>query len=169
MIVSSTRGGSIPNPIRYWHEAEIPDEIKQVIRTIGYTEPTPIQRQSIPIALMNRDLIGVAETGNKTDVKSYTTLIHKFVGSGKTASFLIPLLSFITKLPKITEENQHLGPYALILAPTRELAQQIDAECVKFAKPLGFTCVSFIGGRMMEEQAFSMRNGAEIIIGTPGK
>ncbi len=62
----STKGGSIPSPLRFWHEAEIPAEIKEVIRLVGYTEPTPIQRQSIPIALQNRDLIGIAETGKST-------------------------------------------------------------------------------------------------------
>jgi hypothetical protein len=67
-------------------------------------------------------------------------------GSGKTAAFVIPMLTFIAKLPSFTEENRHLGPYALILAPTRELAQQIEAEARKFAQPLDFRCVSIVGG-----------------------
>ena len=56
------------------------------------------------------------------------------------------MLSFISKLPLFTDENRHLGPYALIMAPTRELAQQIESETKKFAGPLGFTCVSIVGG-----------------------
>ena len=56
------------------------------------------------------------------------------------------MLSFISNLPPFTDENRHLGPYALIMAPTRELAQQIESETKKFASALGFTCVSIVGG-----------------------
>ena len=56
------------------------------------------------------------------------------------------MLTFISKLPAFTDENRHLGPYALILAPTRELAQQIESEAQKFATHLGFKCVSIVGG-----------------------
>jgi superfamily II DNA/RNA helicase len=68
------------------------------------------------------------------------------LGSGKTAAFVIPMLVFISKLPPFTDDNRHLGPYALILAPTRELAQQIESEARKFASPLGYRCVSIVGG-----------------------
>ena len=68
------------------------------------------------------------------------------LGSGKTAAFVIPMLAFISTLPPFTDDNRHLGPYALILAPTRELAQQIESEARKFAGPLGFKCVSIVGG-----------------------
>ena len=56
------------------------------------------------------------------------------------------MLTFIGKLPLFTDENRHLGPYALVLAPTRELAQQIETEARKFAGPLGYKCVSIVGG-----------------------
>jgi len=56
------------------------------------------------------------------------------------------MLSFIGKLPLFTDDNRHLGPYALVLAPTRELAQQIETEARKFAGPLGYKCVSIVGG-----------------------
>lgn len=56
------------------------------------------------------------------------------------------MLSFISNLPLFTDDNRHLGPYALILAPTRELAQQIESEARKFASPLGYKCVSIVGG-----------------------
>ncbi|KAJ3726087.1 P-loop containing nucleoside triphosphate hydrolase protein [Lentinula raphanica] len=148
----SARGGQIPHPLRSWEESDIPRPILDVIETIGYKEPSPIQRQAIPIGLSNRDVIGIAETG-----------------SGKTAAFVIPMLAFISSLPTFTDENRHLGPYALILAPTRELAQQIESESRKFATPLGFKCVSIVGGRAVEEQQFNLREGAEIIIATPGR
>ncbi|KAI1316005.1 DEAD (Asp-Glu-Ala-Asp) box polypeptide 23 [Mortierella claussenii] len=146
------KGGSIPNPIRRWNESTIDPKILDVIEKVGYKEPTPIQRQAIPIGLQNRDIIGIAETG-----------------SGKTASFLIPMLQFIFDLPRLNEQNMVHGPYALIMAPTRELAQQIEQETLKFAVPLGFNCVSIVGGHAVEEQAFNLRNGAEIIIATPGR
>lgn len=59
--------------------------------------------------------------------------LQTLAGSGKTAAFVLPMLVYISKLPPLTEENEALGPYALIMAPTRELAQQIEEETVKFA------------------------------------
>jgi len=148
----SARGGQIPHPLRSWTESTIPKLILGVIDEIGYKEPSPIQRQAIPIGLQNRDIIGIAETG-----------------SGKTAAFVIPMLAFISGMPAFNDDNRHLGPYALIMAPTRELAQQIESEAKKFAAPLGFNCVSIVGGRAVEEQQFNLREGAEIIIATPGR
>ncbi|KAM4054838.1 DEAD/DEAH box helicase [Hirsutella rhossiliensis] len=148
----ATKGGSIPNPMRDWGESGLPGRLLDIVDRVGYREPTPIQRAAIPIALQARDLIGVAVTG-----------------SGKTAAFLLPLLVYISQLPPLTESNKNDGPYGLILAPTRELVQQIESEAMKFAVPLGFRCVSIVGGHSLEEQAFSLRNGAEIIVATPGR
>lgn len=149
----ATKGGRIPNPLRSWKESGLPKEILDIIDSVGYKEPSAIQRQAIPIGLQNRDIIGVAETG-----------------SGKTAAFLIPLLVWIQSLPKIDRiEDADFGPYAVILAPTRELAQQIEEESVKFGKPLGVRTVSIIGGISREEQGFKLRQGCEIVIATPGR
>ncbi|KAJ3211325.1 DEAD (Asp-Glu-Ala-Asp) box polypeptide 23 [Dinochytrium kinnereticum] len=148
----ATKGGLAPHPLRTWAESSIPPKILQVISDVGYKEPTPIQRQAIPIGLQNRDIIGIAETG-----------------SGKTASFVIPMLVYISELPPFNDENRLNGPYALIMAPTRELAQQIEQETVKFCKGMGFICVSIVGGHSTEEQTFNMRFGAHIIIATPGR
>ncbi|KAI9818053.1 MAG: mRNA splicing protein prp28 [Pycnora praestabilis] len=148
----STKGGAIPNPMRSWQESGLPKRLLDVVDQIGYTEPSAVQRAAIPIALQSRDLIGVAVTG-----------------SGKTAAFLLPLLVYISELPPLNELTKNDGPYAVILAPTRELAQQIEIEARKFATPLGFTCVSIVGGHSLEEQAYNLRDGAEIIIATPGR
>ncbi|KAK7494240.1 hypothetical protein BaRGS_00014522, partial [Batillaria attramentaria] len=149
----SCKGGRIPNPIRYWKEAKLQPDILDTIEKVGYKEPTPIQMQAIPIGLQNRDIIGVAETG-----------------SGKTAAFLIPLLVWIQSLPKIVRlEDADQGPYAIILAPTRELAQQIEEETHKFGECLGIRVVSVIGGISREEQGFKLRQGCEIVIATPGR
>lgn len=148
----SARGGHIPHPLRSWQESEILKPILDCIEAIGYKEPSPIQRQAIPIGLKERDLIGIAETG-----------------SGKTASFVIPVLSYISRLPRLDESNKHMGPYALILAPTRELAQQIQVETSRFTSYLGYNCISIVGGRDMSEQALEASKGAEIVIATPGR
>ncbi|EFX01659.1 dead deah box DNA helicase [Grosmannia clavigera kw1407] len=148
----ATRGGSIPDPMRNWRESPLPPRLLDVVEAVGYTEPTPIQRAAIPIALQGRDLIGVAVTG-----------------SGKTAAFLLPLLVYIKELPPLDEISKNDGPYALILAPTRELAQQIESEARKFATPFGYTVVSIVGGHSLEEQAYALRNGAEIVVATPGR
>ncbi|KAF0990820.1 hypothetical protein HZS_1103 [Henneguya salminicola] len=108
---------------------------------------------AIPIGLMNRDIIGVAETG-----------------SGKTAAYIIPLIVWIMGLPPIQYSlDESRGPYAVILAPTRELAQQIDEEVLKFAKPLGIKTVSLIGGTSREKQGIYLQLGCEIVIATPGR
>ena len=148
----STKGGSIPNPMRSWRESALPDNLLEIVDKVGYVEPSPVQRAAIPIALQSRDLIGVAVTG-----------------SGKTAAFLLPLLVYIFELPALNEVTRNEGPYAIILAPTRELAQQIEIEAKKFATPLGFTCVSIVGGHGLEEQSYALRDGAEIVIATPGR
>ena len=150
----ATKGGGIPNPMRNWGESGLPKRLLDIIDQVGYTEPSPVQRAAIPVALLNRDLIGVAVTG-----------------SGKTAAFLLPLLVYIAELPRLDESEwrRSNGPYSIILAPTRELAQQIELEARRFASPLGFTVVSIVGGHSIEEQAYNLRNGAEIIIATPGR
>ncbi|KAI1083154.1 P-loop containing nucleoside triphosphate hydrolase protein [Whalleya microplaca] len=148
----ATKGGLIPNPMRSWQESGLPRRLLEIISSVGYDEPTPVQRAAIPVALQARDLIGVAVTG-----------------SGKTAAFLLPLLVYISDLPPLNEITKNDGPYSLIIAPTRELVQQIEREAKKFATPLGFTVVSLVGGHSLEEQAFALRNGAEIIVATPGR
>lgn len=149
----SIKGGKIPNPLRSWKESGLPDSLLEIIDKLGYKEPTPIQRQSIPIGLQNRDIIGVAETG-----------------SGKTAAFLLPLLVWITSQPKIVRQDEiDQGPYAVIMAPTRELAQQIEEETLKFATALDIRTVAIIGGISREEQGFKLRLGCEIVIATPGR
>ena len=141
-------------PLRTWSESGLPQRLLELIDQVGYQEPSPIQRAAIPIALQSRDLIGVAVTG-----------------SGKTAAFLLPLFVYLNGLPRRGDYNwrPNDGPYAVVLAPTRELAQQIEIEAMKFAKPLGYNVVSIVGGHAIEGQAYELRDGAEIIIATPGR
>ena len=108
----------------------------EIIEEIGYKEPSPIQSQAIPIVLSNRDIVVLAETG-----------------SGKTSTFLIPLLVWIQSLPnqtRVVGANQ--GPLAIIMAPTRELAQQIEEETNKFGEPLGIRAITVIGGEIRNKR-----------------
>lgn len=148
----NTSGGGLPHPLRRWDESGLPSDIIKTIGKLGYIEPTPIQRQAIPLALDGRDFIGVAETG-----------------SGKTASFVLPMISEIMKLPRMTPDIASDGPYGLIIVPTRELANQIEVEAKKFLTPLGYKCMAIVGGHSIAEQSFNLRNGAEILIATPGR
>ena len=146
------KGGRVPPPIRKWSESNLPAQLLHAIQECGYDKPTPIQMQAIPISLEQRDLIGIAETG-----------------SGKTAAFVLPMLAYVKSLPSLTDETSQDGPYALILAPSRELALQIDEETIKFSSFCTCRAVAVVGGRSAEAQAFELRRGAEIVIGTPGR
>jgi ATP-dependent RNA helicase DDX23/PRP28 len=99
-----------------------------------------------------QDVIGVAETG-----------------SGKTCAFMVPLLAYILKQPPMNETNCADGPYSVILAPTRELAQQIEEEAIKLSHFCGFKTISIVGGQSIEEQGSKLRRGCEIVVATPGR
>ncbi|OMO82399.1 hypothetical protein COLO4_23026 [Corchorus olitorius] len=148
----SYKGSKIPLPMRSWVESKLSPELLKAVERVGYKKPSPIQMAAIPLGLQQRDVIGIAETG-----------------SGKTAAFVLPMLSYISSLPPMSEENEAEGPYAVVLAPTRELAQQIEDETMKFAHYLGIKVVSIVGGQSIEEQGFRIRQGCEVVIATPGR
>ena len=91
--------------------------------------------QCIPIGLNNRDCVGLAETG-----------------SGKTVAYLFPMIVYILGLPPMDHTNQEDGPYGLVLAPTRELVQQIEDECAKFCRFMKLKTYSIVGGVKIEDQ-----------------
>ena len=122
-----------------------------MIEKVGYVKPSPIQWRRFLLGL-KRDVIGVAETG-----------------SGKTCAFVVPMLAHIMGLPKMTDEVAADGPYALVMAPTRELAQQIEQETLKFAHFLGYRVACVVGGQSIEDQGVQLRKGVEIVVGTPGR
>ncbi|KAF5835198.1 P-loop containing nucleoside triphosphate hydrolase protein [Dunaliella salina] len=146
----SYKGSNTVLPMRNWDELKLPKEIRKAIDKVGYTKPSPIQMAAIPLGLRQRDVIGVAETG-----------------SGKTAAFVIPMLNYILKQPPMTEANSADGPYAVVLAPTRELAQQIEEETIKLAHYTNFHTVAIVGGQSIEDQGAKLRKGCEIVIATP--
>ncbi|TVU44134.1 hypothetical protein EJB05_03567, partial [Eragrostis curvula] len=156
--ISYKGGGSrLPRPMRKWSESNLDADLLAAVEEAGYRDPSPIQMAAVPLGLQQRDVIGVAETG-----------------SGKTVAFVLPMLSYVARLPPVTEDNKDQGPYALVLAPTRELAQQIEAETVKLAAHLsGVRVVSIVGGggeaAVLEQGAALANQGYEIMIATPGR
>lgn len=120
------------------------------IKQKKYDKPTPIQAQGIPIALKGNDVLGCAETG-----------------SGKTASFGIPMIQHCLHQRPLRRGD---GPMGLVLAPTRELAQQIDREIKDFSRTSREVRTSIVvGGTNISEQRGELRNGVEIVIATPGR
>ncbi len=113
--------------------------------SLGYKEPTPIQKQAIPVILSGSDLIGCAETG-----------------TGKTAAFLLPIIQRM-------EATARPGVRVLVLAPTRELASQIEESYRQLAPRKSPRCVCLIGGASMSRQIESLRRGAGVVVATPGR
>ena len=116
------------------------------IKSVGYTTPTPIQQQAIPIALEGRDLLGLAQTG-----------------TGKSAAFLLPILH------RLCQEAASYKVRALIVVPTRELAEQIHQATIALGKNTRVRSVSIYGGVSKVPQLAELRRGAEVVIACPGR
>ncbi|KAH6814191.1 hypothetical protein C2S51_023209 [Perilla frutescens var. frutescens] len=139
-----------PAPIESFTDMNLHASIMKDIAFHGYTTPTSIQAQSMPVALSGRDLLGCAETG-----------------SGKTAAFTIPMIQHCLAQPPIRRGD---GPLALVLAPTRELAQQIEKEVKAFSRSLdSFRTAIVVGGTNISEQRSELRAGVNIVVATPGR
>src|SRR5262249_9772131 len=117
----------------------------QATREMRYVEPTPIQAEAIPAILAGRDMIARAQTG-----------------TGKTAAFLLPILHQLRDLPRATTQ-------ALVITPTRELAQQIDDVCLGLAYHTPIRVGLLVGGAAMGTQEKALRAGVELIVATPGR
>ena len=150
------KGGRAPPPLRSFHDGNLlhPNLLRALTQVMKYKDPTPIQRQAIPIGMQRRDMIGIAETG-----------------SGKTAAFGVPLVQYILQLPQTVQRSVvEQGPLALVLAPTRELALQIHGEMEKMLTFCpDITCCAIVGGQNLQKQAQRLRKGVHIVVGTPGR
>ncbi len=124
--------------------------ILKALETEGYTEPTPIQQQSIPHILRGKDLLGCAQTG-----------------TGKTAAFAIPILQNLMLQQKENENNYDIK--ALILTPTRELAIQIDESFGAYGKHTGIRHAVIFGGVSQFQQTKELKSGVDVLIATPGR
>ncbi|KNA18421.1 hypothetical protein SOVF_070700 isoform B [Spinacia oleracea] len=145
----SVEGHDVPRPIRWFPEAGFPAYCLDVIAKLGFVEPTPIQSQGWPMALKGRDLIGIAETG-----------------SGKTLAYLLPAIVHVSAQPKLEYGD---GPIVLVLAPTRELAVQIQEESLKFGNQANVRSICVYGGAPKGPQIRDLKRGVEIVIATPGR
>ncbi|XP_051167670.1 uncharacterized protein LOC127285609 isoform X2 [Leptopilina boulardi] len=142
-------GNNVPNPIQYFEEGNFPPYVMEAIRKQGFSQPTPIQAQGWPIALSGRDLVGIAQTG-----------------SGKTLGYILPAIVHIINQPRL---NPGEGPIALVLVPTRELAQQIQEVANDFGETASVRNTCIYGGAPKGPQAHDLETGVEICIGTPGR
>ena len=131
-------------------------ELLRAVAEQGYTEPTPIQAQAIPLVLSGRDLIGAAQTG-----------------TGKTAGFTLPMLQLLTSHANYrnsasTSPARH-PVRALILVPTRELAAQVRDSVRTYGKHLRLRTAMIFGGMSMALQVTELRRGVDIVVATPGR
>ncbi|WP_182086997.1 DEAD/DEAH box helicase [Aureimonas sp. ME7] len=123
------------------------DKVLAAVEGAGYTEPTPIQAQAIPHALQRRDVLGIAQTG-----------------TGKTASFVLPMLTLLEQ-----GRARARMPRTLIIEPTRELAAQVEESFVKYGVNQRLNVALLIGGVSFEEQNKKLERGVDVLIATPGR
>ena len=123
------------------------EEILKSIEEVGYDNPSEIQKQAIPQVLMGRDVLGCAQTG-----------------TGKTASFMLPLVEILS-----TGQSKSRMPRSLILAPTRELAMQVSEDFKLFNKYLKLQMALLIGGVSFSEQDSKLAKGVDVLVATPGR
>ena len=134
-----------------FNNLQLIEPILKALSNEGYTNPTPIQEQAIPIVLQRKDLLGCAQTG-----------------TGKTAAFAIPLLQLMQQ--ESNDSNaQHRGIKALVLTPTRELAIQIEESFKAYGKYLALKQLVIFGGVSQHSQVAALRRGVDILVATPGR
>src|SRR5438874_5553377 len=134
-------------------ELDLAPDVLHAVRDAGYTHPTPIQQQAIPLALAGRDLIGLAQTG-----------------TGKTAGFTLPIVHNLIITPLIGDDGQPLHRVrVLILTPTRELAAQVEESFRKYGKHTELRVVPVYGGVGLEPQSKALRRGVDVVVATPGR
>jgi len=129
-----------------FQEFSLHPQVLAGVESVGYTTPTPIQEQAIPVALQGRDLLGLAQTG-----------------TGKTAAFALPILHHLATTPP------KRGIRCLVLAPTRELAEQILQAFRELGQHLGIRSIAIYGGVSKGPQLAGIRRGAQIVVACPGR
>ncbi|KAM9745611.1 putative ATP-dependent RNA helicase DDX5 isoform 1-T1 [Menidia menidia] len=147
--IITLKGRDCPNPILKFDEASFPSYVMEVITKQNFTDPTPIQAQGWPLALSGKDMVGIAQTG-----------------SGKTLSYLLPAIVHINHQPFLERGD---GPICLVLAPTRELAQQVQQVAAEYGRASRLKSTCIYGGAPKGPQIRDLERGVEICIATPGR
>ncbi|KAK5653152.1 hypothetical protein OQA88_9251 [Cercophora sp. LCS_1] len=142
-------GSDVPKPVETFDEAGFPRYVMDEVKAQGFPAPTAIQSQGWPMALSGRDVVGIAETG-----------------SGKTLTYCLPAIVHINAQPLLAPGD---GPIVLVLAPTRELAVQIQQEITKFGKSSRIRNTCVYGGVPKGPQVRDLSRGVEVCIATPGR
>ncbi|KAI7970410.1 hypothetical protein EIK77_006255 [Talaromyces pinophilus] len=142
-------GRNVPRPVETFDEAGFPNYVLSEVKAQGFAKPTAIQSQGWPMALSGRDVVGIAETG-----------------SGKTLTYCLPAIVHINAQPLLSPGD---GPIVLILAPTRELAVQIQTEISKFGRSSRIRNTCVYGGVPKGPQIRDLSRGVEVCIATPGR
>lgn len=132
-----------------FEELDIPEKVLEGIRAAGFSQCTPVQELTLPVALEGRDIAAQAQTG-----------------TGKTAAFLVAVFS---RMQMIASPGYRPSPRALIIAPTRELVVQIEAEAKILGGPAGFRIMSVYGGIDYHKQRDQLAGGTDMLVGTPGR
>ncbi|TWT46428.1 DEAD/DEAH box helicase [Botrimarina hoheduenensis] len=144
---SQDLGGQTPGVADSFAELGLSQDMLATLASIGYEKPSPVQAGVIPIALTGRDVLGQARTG-----------------TGKTASFAIPIIETL-----LEHEGKERSPQALALVPTRELAVQVAGEFERLAAKKRCRCVALYGGKPIKSQISKLERGIDVVIGTPGR
>ncbi|KAJ3260241.1 hypothetical protein HK103_000876 [Boothiomyces macroporosus] len=142
-------GSNIPRPIMKFTHSQWPTAIRNLFEKNGFENPTPIQSQGWPMALTGRNMCGIAQTG-----------------SGKTLSFILPAIIHILGQPQLQRGD---GPIALVLAPTRELAVQIQSVAAEYGAPVDVRNSCLYGGASKGPQIGELNRTPHIVIATPGR
>ncbi|RYE11267.1 MAG: DEAD/DEAH box helicase, partial [Sphingobacteriaceae bacterium] len=133
-----------------FQELNLIEPILKALKQEGYTQPTPIQEQSIPLILQGKDLLGCAQTG-----------------TGKTAAFAIPILQLLYQQKQQHKEQKTIK--SLILTPTRELAIQIEESFTAYGRNVGLKHLVIFGGVSQNPQTEALKRGVDILVATPGR
>ncbi|XP_035258571.1 probable ATP-dependent RNA helicase DDX17 [Anguilla anguilla] len=145
----TVRGTGGVKPVTGFHQAQFPQYVIDVLVQQNFKEPTAIQAQGFPLALSGRDMVGIAQTG-----------------SGKTLAYLLPAIVHINHQPYLERGD---GPICLVLAPTRELAQQVQQVAFEYGKSSRIKSTCVYGGAPKGPQIRDLERGVEICIATPGR
>ncbi|KAK6471601.1 putative ATP-dependent RNA helicase DDX17 [Huso huso] len=145
----TVRGNGCPKPVAKFHQAHFPQYVIDVLVEQSFSEPTAIQAQGFPLALSGRDMVGIAQTG-----------------SGKTLAYLLPAIVHINHQPYLERGD---GPICLVLAPTRELAQQVQQVAYEYGKTSRIKSTCIYGGAPRGPQIRDLERGVEVCIATPGR